>query len=598
MTATGPAGDRVGDPAAGGVSEPVRQPPWLLLYVVLAAWVVVPGEWSALWQDWHEIEAARPDVAGVEVYRFFLVAQAVPSVSLATGLVYVLFPALRRRLVERACRLVPPADGVRAEVQHVVDRHATGVDVRLAAVVGSGAARIYPLGLRRARIAVFPSFLHLWDTDRAAAEATLLHEIAHRRQGEHLLAGLGSPFGWLVRLWVITFTVFTVLPVALLALQDTWQHGLLASAALPQLAQDGARPVKLLLFAVAGLWLAELAADDWAARTRGSDAVLAALSLPVAGGRLTRLFRLLDHPPAALRRRVVRRRGAWWLLACWPAGVTAAHFVVSAAALVPTYWLQWHTWQGLPARIVAGAVLTLSSSLPLTVASLLLLLAWPWLSGRWPRLWTARGWTARTGGPAAVAAVRPERRPVRRLPFRPFALAAALPVLMVAGAGLPTPVAGPPPEPGRSFVDTRLPDALRPERMPLVLRVTRVVTVEAAGPPEAAAAARELLGSLRWTFDADGGLEVDGAGLPRDRYPVRARWVAAPHLLTFQSDDVDAPVGPGAPVSMVGSVSTDQYPATMELLLTIAASPQDAGSDRAAPLGTPEIYRVKAEVGT
>ncbi|MDQ1289400.1 MAG: hypothetical protein QG622_2966 [Actinomycetota bacterium] len=534
-------------------------PPWLLVYAALTVAFVLPGQVTGLQDGVAQIEAARAEAAlsgvrGVEAYWLLLVAQAVPPVSLVIGLAYVVFPGLRRRMVEHRHPLTPSSGAGPAEMQNFVDRHATRVEVCLT-TRPAGLARVYPKGFRRARIAVSPGFLHLWDDDRPAAEATLLHEIAHRRQGEHLLAGVGGPFQILVRIWAVAFVVFSVLPVAILALMSGWDRRLLAVAATPQLAQDSVLLVKLLVFPVAALWLAELVADEWAARLRGTDAVLSALSKPHVTRFRTRMFGLLDHPPLALRRRMLRPDRVTWFLFSWPAVPVALHFLISAAALVPTYWLLWNTFQGLPAWIVQGLVGTLRSSLPLTVTSGVLLAGWS-LAG------------------------------LRR---RPLTLAALLSALLAAGAFLPVPTAEAP-DHHPSFVGpSSLPDTLGSGRLPLVLKVTRVVSFDdTLATPEQTAEARTRLMAARWTFDENGRFELGGSGLPSDLYPVHGQWTASPHRVDFSSADLtggSSPAGGLPPVSVSGSIDAAKQPPEMELMWSVTADPM-----------TPQIYHLTTEV--
>ena len=74
-------------------------------------------------------------------------------------------------------------------------------------------ARIYPVSWRTARIAVFRPLPELWRRDREAAQAILLHEVAHRRHGDQLVVGLASPLVWLMRIWVPAFVVLALAPV-------------------------------------------------------------------------------------------------------------------------------------------------------------------------------------------------------------------------------------------------------------------------------------------------------------------------------------------------------------------------------------------------
>jgi Zn-dependent protease with chaperone function len=555
----------------------VRQPPWLLGYVVLAVIFVVPGQLSALRSDWAEVSAAQADsVIGADLVRLLLIAAAVPPVTLIVGLVTVALPSLRCRRVEKACHPIPPGNGVQQDIQRFVARYTTDVDVRLVPGPG-GLARIYPTTLRRARIVVHPPLLRLWFQDRAAAEAILLHEIAHRRQGEHLWVGVGSPFAWLLRIWTVSFLVTSVLPVTMWALADRWWSDLLATASLPQLVQDGVGPLQLMVFPVAAIWAAELAADDWAARTCGDDAVRAALALGRERG-WRRIFGLLDHPPYWLRRWWIRRpQRLTLMLLTWPIVALAVHYLITAIDTVAIYWLLWHTHQGLPAHIVNGGVVTLSSSRPVTVTALLLFLIWPAISPFWPRLWVTRQ-ARRTG---------PEQAPGRRPPVPPLFAGAAVAGLLVLGAALPTiPTAPPTAADEPSMIGTRVPDVLRPERMPLVLRPTRVLKV---GGTEDETSTRQALGSMSWTFKADGTFDCAADAMPEGTSRAHGHWLASPMRITFTTDDLTSSTAPStasvtasaagtvggatpARVTMTGQIDATVRPARVEVMWSVAGS--------------------------
>lgn len=594
MTQVTSAGPLEAEDADAEVPPAVHQPPWLLVYVLLAVLFVVPGQLSALRGDWADISAAQTDpIVGADLLRLLLIAPAVLPITLIVGLATVAFPALRRRRVEKACHPIPPGHDVHADIERFVARYATGVDVRLSPV-SQGLARIYPISLRRARILVYPPLLRLWSQDRATAEAILVHEIAHRRQGEHLWVGVGSPFAWLLRIWAVTFLVVSVLPVTMWVLADRWWSDLLAAASFPQLVQDGIRPLQMMVLPISAIWAAELAADDWAARTRGDDAARAALAVGRERG-WRRVSGLLDHPPYWVRRWWIRRpRRLTLMVLAWPVIALAVHYLIVAIDVVPVYWLLWHTFQGLPAHIVNGAVVTLSSSRHVTVAALLLLLAWPVVSPFWPRLWV--GLRARRAGPEHV--------PGRCPPVGPFVAGAAVAGLLVLGSVLPTVPTSPPTaavEP--STIRTRVPDVLRPPRMPLVLRPTRVVAVGGTGD---ASVTRRVLESMRWSFNADGTFGctaeavLDGSGQPDTagqaggeaggevggRWRASGQWLASAMRITFSTDDLTPPTGsvasPGADraevappagiTMMMGQVDATVRPARVEVMWSVAGS--------------------------
>lgn len=201
-------------------------------------------------------------------------------------------------------------------------------------------ARLYPVGWRRARIAVFRPLPALWRRDSAAAEAILLHEVAHRRQGDQLIVGLGSPFVMLMRIWVPAYLLLVFVPVTVyLAVGGST---LAPFVIIPSITQAVAIPGVIFL-PVTALWLAELGADQMAARALGPGAVRQALRA-TAGSRvsvLARALALLSHPPRRLRLRLAAASpaGAAGLVAAWPAALVAWLVVLPFALAVPVLLL-------------------------------------------------------------------------------------------------------------------------------------------------------------------------------------------------------------------------------------------------------------------
>jgi len=280
------------DPRAPGrFTGPVPVPAWSWLYL-LGLVVGLPGWGRDLKNRYDDYESlSGPAHLGAPV-KLLLVAWAVPVALLTVGALTVALPGVRRRWVERRFHLTVRPEGEALAIQEFVDRHSHGVEVMLSGD-GGRYARIYPVGLRRARLGVFAPFIRLWQQDRAAAEAVLLHELAHRRQGEHLVLGLGSPLQALLRLWTVLFLAFTILPVAgLFATHDLMAHPFGA-----QVIVDATGPVRILVFPVAAIWFAEFAADGWAARLHGPGAVLVALGPVDRRPWYRRLLGCVDHPP-------------------------------------------------------------------------------------------------------------------------------------------------------------------------------------------------------------------------------------------------------------------------------------------------------------
>ncbi|MEV5750656.1 hypothetical protein AB0L00_22780 [Actinoallomurus sp. NPDC052308] len=195
-------------------------PPWIWLFLIGYLAIGVPdsiGAWHRQLADYSghgSVSPALTSLASFTLLKIFAAVELLPVAFLTAGVAGVALPAVRARWVERRSGLVPDDRPVMAEMRRFVQAYAPGVELRATLRPGR-LARVYPVGLRRARIAVFQPMAALWRRDRAAAQAVLLHEIAHVRQRDHLIVGLGSPFPWLVRVWAPAFLLAEILPATI-----------------------------------------------------------------------------------------------------------------------------------------------------------------------------------------------------------------------------------------------------------------------------------------------------------------------------------------------------------------------------------------------
>ncbi|MFF2021321.1 hypothetical protein ACFVW2_05855 [Streptomyces sp. NPDC058171] len=506
-------------------------PPWLWLILLLLA-VQSPGAVAAARQAQGPFAQWRDGLGdGLLVVSALTLVQSLPLVFLFAGALALALPQLRRRVVERQYGLMAPDDplvppataAVYAQVQHFLTARAPGTVLRVSNQPRP-LARVYPDGWRTTRVGVFRPLVLLWDADREAAEAVLLHELGHLRSGEQHVAGLGSPFTALVRSWPHLLAGFGALPVALLFLSGNATAPLmLAQVVLVVLAVP-----KLLLVVVGALWSSELAADRYAGRTGGWPALLRVFDQVErhARGRTARLY----HPPVRMRRwfaaRAERRSGQLLLLLLWPTALLAEALLdlLGGALAYRLLGDGWDTWGAAVRAALALAHEQLAGG-PLWWSVLAALVGWPLLARRWPRLWGWRGpeHGVRPLGAHATAALLP---------------AAALLVGLLAAPGesgtasrppevTATPSAGPgdlpSPCPGRSApaapprptglpsfgasgsTGTPAPTAAR------TFRTVRVSGVEPLGDTRAdwARDTADRIARARWSLGSDGTLTAD-----------------------------------------------------------------------------------------
>ena len=413
-------------------------PPWLWVWLIGDLAILIPAEVSDeryLFATYTGHGDVAPSLTAGTPYKLlflFAVLAALTYAILAAGAIACIFPRLRGRWVEKRFRLSEDNREVIAEMRRFVGQYDPAIQLRVA-IRGEQMARIYPVGWRGARIAVFLPLVALWHRDRLAAQAILLHEVAHHRHCDQLVVGLGSPFVWLIRIWVPAFIVLALAPILV---YFALGGGLLAQVVTGQGALQLAQPAVLLILPVTALWLAELNADELTAGAVGPRALRDALrATALADASIpARLMALLSHPPRRLRLRLASPRpaGTITLLAAWPAVLIVQLAVVILAALT-AYLLISDPLPQIGTDLLAGTHQFLLSTRILVAAEIVLLLLWPVLAGPWDRLWSSG---------QSLDKQLPGKLSGRQL-VRLYLAAAIVPVAVLLGSFAPLPTAFP-----------------------------------------------------------------------------------------------------------------------------------------------------------
>ncbi|WP_369243849.1 M48 family metalloprotease [Streptomyces sp. R41] len=358
----------------------------LLLFIVQVPSLIGHAFWVG--SGLEQFDGAR---LGRFVTAMFSLVQFLPLFFLLAAVLAIFAPRMRCHFVERRYGLLPPDHPLMApaagpppapgEVSqpHFHDRmtaflneHAPGTRLRLSTQSGLS-ARVYPSSWRGIRVGVFAPLVHLWETDVEAARAVLLHELGHLRRGEQHVAGLGSPFTALVRVWPYVLAGFVVLPVTLLFVTGNAT----ARLTLAEVVLVLCSVPKVLLLVVAALWAAELGADRWAAEAAGPDTLVRALRRLAEGdhGGLARLY----HPPVGVRIWFATRGetgGAQLLLTLlWPVALLA-QLLLAMLGAVPAYVLLGASRDRATREVLALAHDTLTTD-PAWWATLAVVLVWP-----------------------------------------------------------------------------------------------------------------------------------------------------------------------------------------------------------------------------
>jgi Zn-dependent protease with chaperone function len=412
MTMTAPSATRSGS----AVTAPTA-PPWLWVWLAGYLLAAMPQEisllhFTAVTYFGHEslLLSEAVGTGFVTVGRLSLIFDLLIYAVIVAGAVAAMFPHLRGRWVEWRFKLASDDRPVMTEMQRFVSSHDPSISLRVT-IRSDQMARVYPVGWRSARIAVFRPLPALWHRDREAAQAVLLHEVAHRRQGDQLIVGLGSPFVMLMRIWAPAYLLLVLIPAVVYL---TVGGGSLAPfVVVPTVALAAVVPGVIFL-PVTALWLAELGADRMAVQAIGSDALRQALGATAGSpaSLVARALALLSHPPRRLRLRLAAARpaGMAGLVAAWPAALLVWLLVLPVALAVLVLLLV-----GFPAGLMETGLreatyTLLADGRPVVIATAILLLAWPVLAYPWERLWSSAP------------------RPSRHQPWWPYLGAAALPI--------------------------------------------------------------------------------------------------------------------------------------------------------------------------
>ena len=282
---------------------------------------------------------------------------------------------------------------------------------------------MYPLGYRSAALAVFAGLIKLWCSDRQAAEAVLLHEIAHYRSGDTHIIGTGSFFEWLMKSWLFVYLMFVCLPLvattidmSIQTIQDLHQIDQLTNpnaSLLPAIVQviqldlpNTLLGLVILLlvtlfwfaatlaFPLAAIWCAELSADQFVVERKCSpDALARALTrLPVKVSPWRWLLFRMSHPPDRVRRWILLQsqgtEGSLRLLLLFPLAffIRLLALVGWALSAYLSSVISGHeTWNHVAMLLTTDIKFNLEAFAPQALAIAVLFLLWPAIEGYWQR---------------------------------------------------------------------------------------------------------------------------------------------------------------------------------------------------------------------
>jgi Zn-dependent protease with chaperone function len=401
-------------------------PPWLWVWMLLFLFYVLPDYFGGTLRAYSSDDFVRSlfsnlPFIGKALWVTTQVIDLAPTLILATGLATVILPWLRAAYLEQRFNLAQPSRVSPAleEISSFIKDHAPSIAIKTNTRRYDQLCFVYPLSYRRTAIAVFGGLAKLWRSDREAAEAALLHEVAHYCYGDSLIVGAGSFFEWSVRRGLfLTFLVFLVFQIY----SDVTTVGLNNLAASEAVVTLGYRILisVLLSFCLAlltalyyfslpiiGIWCAEFNADRFASQfaesSGGVGRALEKLADPISWWRWL-LFRL-SHPPNRIRQWMVSHSaslaGLVVVLLFYPLTYVLELLVGLGATLFRNFAWNWQSFIARAAGRTTGVEYTdtwvnILSSIKEGLAQIVapwffmaaLLLLWPFLERYWQRFFS------------------------------------------------------------------------------------------------------------------------------------------------------------------------------------------------------------------
>src|SRR5215218_3228348 len=295
-------------------------PPWLWVWLITFGVFYLPNELRSV--PWRvSILLGGTQVSGRQIPLGGLIQLPILLITGAVllGLLTVALPWARAAYLERRFRLTTSLQMSPAlkRIAEFVHEHAPEIEVKANLLRTDQLAFVYPIGYRKRAIALFGGIVRLWRADRKAAEAVILHEVAHGRNGDVLIVGAGSLFTTLVRYVPLLgfLSLLIGVPAYTISMIGTLDVGEAAAALLrlvPKLwPYVIVATIATVLAPVTAIWCAEFNADRFAVQVQGTNAPLVGVldKLPQRVSWWRWLIFRITHPPDRMRKWMITKTG-------------------------------------------------------------------------------------------------------------------------------------------------------------------------------------------------------------------------------------------------------------------------------------------------
>lgn len=294
-------------------------PPWMWVWFIFYIYTL-PGLIRMLKENIESFlfstDPAYTNLTLISRFKLVNAPYLIPSIFLILGSLSVLFPSMRTYYVEKKYKLTENYQLVPAivEIEDFLKLHAPNLKIKTNLLSQRKEVFIYPIGYRKTGIAIFGKFIKSWRLNRENAQAMLLHEIGHFRNGDALVLGAGSLFEFTVKHSISVIAFFFLIQMVLVFIDLTYfTHDIIVVFVMffLYLFTDPAnilfQALALFILPIVGIWSAELNADKFMLSAINSTEN----SLKLLG-RFKKeksfkqwLLAQVTHPPNSLRRWMV-----------------------------------------------------------------------------------------------------------------------------------------------------------------------------------------------------------------------------------------------------------------------------------------------------
>jgi Zn-dependent protease with chaperone function len=331
----------------------------------------------------------------LRVINFYEIAA---YVIVLVGIISIFFPKVRGKIVENKYKLVKKDENPAIqEITAFVRQYVPQIQVKANVLRTDLFAITYPLGFRKPALGIFGKTVKLWRSDRKSAEAILLHEISHIRQGDTLVLGAGSLFETAISYWVWIFLLLVFIPIVfytggtIISLPS--QTILFLSNGFLSCISELLTTFGVFLLPLAGVWVSELLADRLATEElKSNETMLNAMDLlsEEKDWQWKEKIRAgATHPPTSLRRYFVKHTQSWQVTLLLVVSFPLTYFVrllVNLGTLLPSLLTgvdDFFHQANLVFNVWA------ESALPIFIAMTLWLLLWNRLEPWWGKIFNS-----------------------------------------------------------------------------------------------------------------------------------------------------------------------------------------------------------------